>query len=419
MPDDDWTTAHQSSKRDGATLLGKTVAVVHPAWHSCGTHQVLAGQLRAYRSLGARVISIALMDDVTPTVGRGARWKKYRSHSWDLAADEKHETSAGIWDLFNTALLRKGWWPLIHGDQATWLVELAKRAPLPGGLDAGAVDLIHANHFFVMPLVERMHKRRHIPVLLDTHDIQARQYELRNRSGLSIRPYVGYDEMLAVELNWTRRADACIHINSEEYATFRQLLPSSRHELLYPSVASASIGAGRSRVMLVASNNAANYFSVRWFLERVLPLAPETPVAILGDIDEGVKRRDRGLYEKHRHLFMGRVANIKAAYADSAVILLPTTEGHGLSIKTVEAMSSGLPLVATSLAFRGMRVDPAHLRNVFIADDPAEFATAMVAAAKWTGDPGSSDTRALYSEKFLPGGYVTRLSEIAQKLIAA
>ena len=100
------------------------------------------------------------------------------------------------------------------------------------------------------------------------------------------------------------------------------------------------------------------------------------------------------------------------------LVLLPTTEGHGLSIKTVEAMSTGLPLVATSLAFRGMEINPAHLCNVFIADDPAEFATAVRTATKWRGDPRMSDTREFYLKNFSPEGYAARLGEIACKLIA-
>lgn len=403
-----------------ATLLGKTIAVVHPAWHSCGTHQVVASQCDAYRSLGAKVISIALMDDVTPSIGRGARWREYRSKSRDLGADRRYETSARISDLFKTTLLKDGWWPLIHGDQATWLVELAKRAPLPAGLDPDAIDLIHANHFFTVPLVEKMRGKRRIPVLLDTHDIQARQYELRNQAGFFIPPYANFDDMLAIELDWMRRADVCIHLNAEEYTTFRRLLAFARHELVYPCVASASAGANGRQLVLVASNNIANYLSIRWFLTEVAPLAPEIPLSIFGDIDEGVRSRDRFLYEKHRNLFKGRVANIQAAYADAAIVLLPTKEGHGLSIKTVEALSTGLPLVATTRAFRGMGVDATRLRNVTVADSPAEFSAAMVTAYEAGGRRASRicDTRALYEKRFASRGYAARLGEIACTLIA-
>ncbi|MBG0809948.1 glycosyltransferase [Methylosinus sp. H3A] len=398
-------------------MSGRTIAVVHPAWHSCGTHQVLASQIRAYRSLGARVISIALMDAVTPSIGCDTRWNDYRANSHDLAVNEKYETSARISDFFKSTLLKDGWWPLIHGDQATWLVELAKCAPLPDRLGMDAIDLIHANHFFVLPLVERIRGERRIPVVLDTHDIQARQYELRNRAGFFIPPYVRYDDMLAVELEWMRRADVCIHINAEEYATFFRLLPSARHELIYPSVAPVSACANGNQAILVASNNAANYFSIRWFLQEVVPLATKTPISIFGDIDEGMKSGDRPLYEKHRRLFKGRVADIQAAYADAAVVLLPTREGHGLSIKTLEALSSGLPLVATSQAFRGMGIDPARLGNVFVADSPAEFAAAMLSIRE-ARDPRTSDTRALYQERFSSDGYAARLGVVACKLIS-
>jgi polysaccharide biosynthesis protein PslH len=420
-PIDNSVAANRSDShalRGHTALLGKTVAIIHPAWHSCGTHQVLVGQANAYKRLGAKVISLALMDAVTPFTSKGARWNDYRLKSRDLVADQKHETSARISDFFTTALLKDGWWRLIHGDQAAWLVELAKRAPLPAGLDMNAIDLIHANHFFVLPFVEKMLEKRRVPVVLDTHDVQARQYVLRNRGQFFISPYVCYEEMLQVELDWTRRADACVHINAEEYATFRRLLPTSRHELIYPSIAPASsLDAIGAQAMLVASNNAANYHSVRWFLEEVMPLAPEMPVSIFGDINESMRRRDRPLYQKHRNLFKGRIANIQAAYEAAAVVLLPTTEGHGLSIKTLEALSSGLPLVATSRAFRGMGVDPAELRNVFIADHPAAFAIAMLRALKERGDPKMSDTRALCERKFSSDGYAARLEELASKLM--
>ncbi|MGD9545597.1 MAG: glycosyltransferase [Methylocystis sp.] len=409
---------HQSGS-DRAALSGKTVAVVHPAWHSCGTHQVIASQIRAYKYLGARVLSIALMDDVTPAVGRGGRWTDYRSHSQDLAADERYESSATIADLFKTSLLTDGWLPFLHGDHANWLVEVMKRAPLPAGLDLDSIDLIHANHFFVTPFVEKMRERRRIPVLIDTHDIQARQYELRNRTGFTIPPYVGYDSLLAVELDWLRRADVCVHLNSDEYATFSQLLPHSFHELIYPSIAPVRAGANGDQAVFVAGNNAANYISARWFLKYVAPRATGMSISIYGDIAQGMKSRERRLYEERRHLFRGRIDDIESAYADASMVLLPTKAGHGLSIKTVEALSSGLPIVATSKAFRGMGIDPSQLRNVFIADDASEFGAAMVKCRiAGQSDPTTSDTRLLYETRFSPDRYAARLGDIACKLMA-
>jgi glycosyltransferase involved in cell wall biosynthesis len=86
----------------------------------------------------------------------------------------------------------------------------------------------------------------------------------------------------------------------------------------------------------------------------------------------------------------------------------------------VEALSSGLPVVATSKAFRGMGIDPSQLRNVFIADDASEFAAAMMKRRGMNerSDPMTSDTRALYEERYSSERYASRLGDIASKLMA-
>ncbi|MGD9542267.1 MAG: glycosyltransferase [Methylocystis sp.] len=226
--------------------------------------------------------------------------------------------------------------------------------------------------------------------------------------------------MLTTELDWLRRADVCIHLNWEEHATFDQLLPQSRHELIYPSITPVAPHPNGDQAIFVAADNAANYLSVRWFLKYIVPHVPEMSISIFGDIADGVKRRDRPLFEKHRNLFRGRIADIETAYADAAIILLPTREGHGLSIKTVEALSSGLPIIATSKAFRGMEIDPSQLRNVYIADDANEFAATMVRcrAMHERSDLVASDTRALYEERYSLEHFARRLGDVACKLIA-
>lgn len=386
--------------------------MVHAAWHSCGSYQVNVSQIAAYRALGARVLSVAMMDALGPAAPSGPRWAGYLAASGDIGADRRFFSGAPTAALASPRFLADGYWRLIHGDQASWLIELAKRAPLPEGYAEERVDFIHANHYFTLPFVETLKQGRRIPVALETQDIQARQYVLRNQSGFFIPPYATYDDMLKVELAWMRGADLCTHINEEEHVDFQRLLPESRHALIYPAVAEAPRAAGRE-VIIVASDNYANYVSVKWLLEEVTPLAGDARVAIYGNIDGGVKRRDAALYDAHRALFKGRVHDIGAVYANAGCVLLPTVEGHGLSIKAVEALSCGAPLVATPLAFRGMGVDPRSLANVALAEDAAQFALAWRAAQARAeqGPPQSaaSDTRRLYDAAFSPQAYARNL----------
>ena len=58
-------------------LAGRTIAVVHPAWHSCGAYEVYVGQVEAYRALGAKVITVACNDNPGYAPG-SARWNAYR-----------------------------------------------------------------------------------------------------------------------------------------------------------------------------------------------------------------------------------------------------------------------------------------------------------------------------------------------------
>ena len=357
-------------------LAGKTVAVVHAAWHSCGSYQVNVSQINAYKALGARAISVALMDVPSPPPP-GGRWADYIAATKDLAADGRYYASPPRGGLWTSRLLKDGWWPLIHGDQARWLIELAKLAPLPAGLETERIDLIHANHYFTLPLARRLRGAAKAPIICETQDIQARQYVLRNQGGFFVPPYTSYEDMLAVELDWTGQADLCVHLNEEEHREFGRLLPQARHALVYPAVAPVPLSEKGRGIVIVASDNYANFVSLRWFLNEVLPLAGDVAVSIYGNIDAGVKNRDRALYEAHRALFKGRVADLGAVYADAACILLPTVEGHGLSIKAVEALSSGAPLIATTAAFRGMGVDPGGLANVTLREDAPGFAAAL------------------------------------------
>lgn len=409
-----------ATRAPGKALAGKTVAVVHAAWHSCGSYKLNTIQIAAYRALGARVLSIAMMDDLAAPPPDGPRWPAYIEATRDIGAHRRFFSSAPFSALAGR-LLVDGWWRLIHGDQASWLVEIARRAPLPEGVEEEPVDLIHANHYFTLPFVETLKRGRRIPVVLETQDIQARQYALRNQGGFFIPPHATYDDMLKIELDWMRRADLCVHLNDEEHRVFQQLLPDRRHALIYPAVPEAPRAAGRD-IIIVASDNYANYASLRWFLTEVAPLAGGCRVAVYGNIDGGVKRRDPALYKAYRAIFKGRVDDLGAVYANAGCVLLPTVEGHGLSIKAVEALSCGAHLVATPLAFRGMPIDPAALANVSLAQDAGAFAQlwrkAQALLDRGDAPPAETATRRFYEQAFSPEAYARALIAAIQSISA-
>ncbi|MGH6845652.1 MAG: glycosyltransferase [Methylocella sp.] len=403
-------------------LTGRTVAIVHPAWHSCGSHQVFVSQARAYRSLGAKLISIAIADAPGATEGSN-RHKSYMAATADLEADLRLFMGIPLHEVLNPRFLRVAWrW--LHGNFAEILFETTKLIPVPEAFAlAPRVDLLHCNHFFCMPVAIRLRERHHCPIVLDTHDLQARQYVLRNHAGWALPPVARYEDMLAIELGAMRLADILVHLNDEEAAAFKKLIPDRRHVLLYPAVKAMPAGPGGGDPIIVASANSANRLGLVWFLKEVLPLAPDVPIRILGNIDRPIKWSAPGLFKAHAGLFRGRfrVEELHDAYANAAAVLLPATAGHGISIKTIEALSCGAPLIATPLAFRGLPINAAGLPNVTVAEDAAGFAAALRRAYAARHLPGASRelaaTRRIYQQHFAFDAYRKSLWAIVEPLV--
>ncbi|MGQ0443863.1 MAG: glycosyltransferase, partial [Beijerinckiaceae bacterium] len=311
-----------------------------------------------------------------------------------------------------------------HGNFAEILLETTKLVPLPSALShAARVDLIHCNHFFCMPVAIRLRERHDCPIVLDTHDLQARQYVLRNRAGFAVPPVARYEDMLEIELDAMRPASVLVHLNDEEAEAFRMLVPEGQHALLYPAVNAMPAGPGGGDLIIVASANSANRLGLVWFLREVLPLAPSIPIRILGNIDRQIQWNAPALFKAHAGLFKGRVetGDLHDAYRNAAAVLLPATAGHGISIKTIEAMSCGAPLIATPLAFRGLGVNAAELPNVTVAEDAAGFAAAMRGAHAARNLPGASRefaaTRRIYQQHFALDAYRKSLWAIAGRLV--
>jgi hypothetical protein len=78
------------------------------------------------------------------------------------------------------------------------------------------------------------------------------------------------------------------------------------------------------------------------------------------------------------------------------VVAVPSTAGAGMQIKTLDAIASGRPVVATSIAMRGIDGAPP---TVTVADEPREFADALVSAARADSAHAAEAAQAWASER--------------------
>src|SRR5947209_17569283 len=77
-------------------LAGKTVAVAHADWHSCGSYEINVTQAATYHALGARVISVAVSDHIGHTPDRPSAWKSYIAATPDMPANERYFTGPAL-----------------------------------------------------------------------------------------------------------------------------------------------------------------------------------------------------------------------------------------------------------------------------------------------------------------------------------
>jgi len=130
------------------------------------------------------------------------------------------------------------------------------------------------------------------------------------------------------------------------------------------------------RILFIASffwepNLAAARVLVLQVLPRVRRYWPDAEVVLCGHDPQGSARALAGPSVR----VTGQVRDVAPYLADAAVYCNALASGGGSSLKTVESLASGIPLVATPVGTRGFDVAGLYLP----ADGPAEMAEAISA----------------------------------------
>ena len=97
----------------------------------------------------------------------------------------------------------------------------------------------------------------------------------------------------------------------------------------------------------------ANRSGLEWFMREIVPLLPTSyRVHIAGKGAENVPNPYQNV------TYDGFVENAIAFLRRSKVVVVPTVAGAGVQIKTIEGISSGVPMVSTAIGLRGISEIP-------------------------------------------------------------
>jgi glycosyltransferase involved in cell wall biosynthesis len=173
------------------------------------------------------------------------------------------------------------------------------------------------------------------------------------------------------ELSLIEQCDVTFVVSPHEQALLATEVPKARVELLsniHDIYGCRRPYAGRRDLVFIGGfGHPPNADAIRWIAKDILPALrarlPDITVHVIGDIPEAARMelQTPGL-QLH-----GRVPDLGPMLESALASLAPLRFGAGVKGKINMAMSYGLPVVATTVAVEGMRLE--HLRDVWVADD--------------------------------------------------
>lgn len=134
---------------------------------------------------------------------------------------------------------------------------------------------------------------------------------------------------------------------------------------------------GANVLFVGAMYRGPNIEAVEWFLREVWPrILAEVPEARFYAVGSAPPPQIRAHEDGERVFIPGFVDDLTPWYQAATVFVSPVRVAGGLLQKILDALAMGVPVVATSVSNHGIGATPG--KHLLIADDPAEFAAAVV-----------------------------------------
>ena len=272
-------------------------------------------------------------------------------------------------------------------------------------LDSSGFDVAILSYVFYSRLFESAPPT--VRKLIDTHDVFSDRFRLYRDHGQA-NEFFSTDR--AGEKKALDRADAVLAIQEWDAKHFRSLTikPVAVVGHLAPviEVGPPGVDTSANGILFVGGPMGINVHGVTWFIDEVLPLVrrqvPEAELWLVGGIGGRIGGR---LSNVQRFGFVDSVGDI---YRRAAVVINPQQFGTGLSIKSVDALLHGRPLVTTSSGARGLE-DAANVAYR-MADSAEDFARMLVELLR---DQGLRAALAGRSLEFAHAYYTRNLQALA------
>lgn len=326
-----------------------------------------------------RTHQVLLLDACTPTPDRDsgsvrmlALMRLLREEGCAVVFFAENRAHDGRYTEAIQQLGIEAWWQAPLGDVPRWLAKHGRRFD----------TIIVSRHYVLSPLLPLL--RLHAPrakVVFDTVDLHHLREQREAELSGDAAQLRGAARTRKLELGLIASCDRTWVVSEAEKVLLAQEMPQAHVDIV--SNIHSVHGAGlpwqqRKDLLFVGSyRHPPNVDAALWLAQEILPrIRARLPDVVLdlvgGDAPESVVALG-GLPGIRYH---GYLPDLQPLLEGARIGLAPLRYGAGVKGKVNQSLAHGLPVVATLCAVEGMHLVDG--RDVLVADDPADFADAVV-----------------------------------------
>jgi polysaccharide biosynthesis protein PslH len=242
-------------------------------------------------------------------------------------------------------------------------------------------DLIHAETFYMMPHIPQTT----VPVILVEQTIEYLGYEsYAKKAAAGLRPLLNMDikKIIRWEKHFWRRADKLIVMSdADKHFIAKEIGNPDKIAVVSNGVDTEWFNQKRRRILEFPTVLSVGTFkwlpnveAVEFLVDKVWPLLKKRVENVHLWIVGNAPTSQVIAHEKNDPTIKvtGGIPDIRDAFKGADVLVAPVFSGKGTRYKVLEAMASGTPVVATTIAVEGLGVEDG--RHVLLANSAADMA---------------------------------------------
>jgi glycosyltransferase involved in cell wall biosynthesis len=286
---------------------------------------------------------------------------------------------------------------------------LGMKRAVQAELSRDKYDLIHAETFYMMPNIPETK----VPIILAEQTIEYLGYQdYMKKANPILRPILKIDvtKIKYWERYFWKKADKLITMSEEDKNFIENVVGKPLNisvvangvDLDFFSKVKKRLPKDPTVLFVGTFKWLPNIEAVEEIVKKIWPLIlKQLPHAKLKIVGFSPTAKIKAYAEESSIEVLGAIDDIRDAFATAHMLLAPIRSGKGTRYKVLEAMITGTPVVATTLAAEGLDLKTG--RDVLIADTVSGLAEASVKLLKdellqqKLGDAGAKIVRQGYS----------------------